>query len=68
MAKKLGYSASFYKRIEDGEQNTNERFLKSMSESFGISIKDAKELALIGLVKDRIPRVHRRCKEREDGG
>lgn len=44
MAKRLCFSRNQYARVENGEQEPSIRFLVNLSEAFGISLDEAKEL------------------------
>ena len=44
MAAKLNYSRNQYQRVETGEWHPTLRFLAALSETFGMSLDEAKEL------------------------
>jgi transcriptional regulator with XRE-family HTH domain len=44
MAVRLGYSRNQYQRIENGEQGVTLKFLVALSNAFGKTIEEAKEL------------------------
>lgn len=45
MSLRLGYSRNQYARIENGEQEVSLKFLVALSNAFGMSLEEAKELA-----------------------
>lgn len=45
MAMRLGYSRNQYQRIEAGTQGVTLKFIVALSNAFGVSIGEAKELA-----------------------
>lgn len=44
MSEKLGYSRNQYQRVENGEQGVTLKFLVALSDAFGMSLDEAKEL------------------------
>ena len=44
MALRLGYSRNQYQRIESGEQEATLKFIVAVSNAFGLSLDEAKEL------------------------
>lgn len=44
MAVRLGYSRNQYQRIENGEQEPTLKFIVALSNAFGLSLDEAKEL------------------------
>ncbi len=44
MAVRLGYSRNQYQRIENGEQGVTLKFIVALSNAFGLSLDEAKEL------------------------
>ena len=44
MAAKVGYSRNQYQRVENGEYDPTLRFLVGLSEAFGLTLDEAKEV------------------------